>query len=246
MFIRLGRSYEEYVEDKERRKEKPLSKREWLALKQKKLDLKDILSKASKSIKDFALSKKARDKMLKGMADSIRKNAPKAKKALWEGFKGEAKAIAVEAPSILYKIAREKRKPTRKEMHTLYGVGVYVAGTALAFSGATPLLSASKAFAHSITLHAAFKAIHNMADEFFLGAEAIESLITGVGGKLPVTTSDIPGLNHIFEAISKMASTEEDHFKDVVERMYDEVATVIEKLDEKDVERIFEHARKNQ
>lgn len=283
--IRLARSYQEYVEEKKRDNERPLPKAEWekfqgkgkseskgLKSQPKSDRAKAFLSKAnsvmskafeaaSHKVKTFIADPVERKKMTREMGRSVKKNAPRAAKAMWNGFKGEAKAIAVDAPSILFKMAKERRKPTKKELHTLYGVGVYAAGTALAFSGATPLLAAAKAFGHSITLHATFKAIHTVADEIFLGTEAVESvaLAGGLGDKLPVMTSDIPGLNHIWDFMAETASQvtklpmlvaaegkepegeEEKFLYDLMQRIYEEAGKVFENLTDEDIEAIMAH-----
>ena len=351
--LRLARSYGEYVEDKKKRGEKPLGKAEWESLKSPSEDkskgkglktgpkpsrVKALLSKAngvmskawtgaSKSVHTFMSDPVQRKQMAKAMRASVNKNAPKAAKAMWNGFTGEMKAIFVDTPHILAAAAgavdsvkvsridkkgvrkevwisgtllekdadgnykdsgtvklkgkdedgksretekfeiikgsdgkvqtqRKARTPTKSELHTLYGVGVYAAGTALAFSGASPLLAAGKAFGHSITLHATFKAISNIADEIFLGVEAVES--GGMAGGLSAAfgTGDIPGLNHIWDFVANVGSAvtklgaeggagpegeEEKFLHDLMQKIYAEVGKVFEGLTDEDMELVMAH-----
>lgn len=276
--LRVARSYGEYVDDKKSRNERPLPKAEWESRKTpsetepgkglksapSESRTKKLLSRAnaamgrawssaSKSVQTFLSDPVERKKMTRDMGASIRKAAPRAAKAMWAGFRGEVKAIAKDAPTILYKLAREKRKPTKSEMYTLYGVGVYAAGTALAFSGAAPLLAAGKAFGHSITLHATIKAMSTIMDDVFLGVEAVESaaMAAGLGSKLPFGTGDIPGLNQILDAVSsavKLGSEtkgpegeEEKFLDDLMQKFYKEAGKVIEGLNDKDIDAIMEH-----
>ncbi len=351
--LRLARSYQEYVKDKDSRGERPLPKGEWESLKSPSEDkskstglksgpkpsrFKALLSKAngamskalgsaSASVQRFVSDSAERKKMTKAMGASVRKNAPKAAKAMWNGFTGELKAIFVDAPSIFaaaagatesVKVSRIDKKGVRKEvwisgallekdadgnykdsgtvnlkgkdpdghsreaeqfevikgddgkpqtqrkarminkseLHTLYGVGVYAAGTALAFSGATPLVAtgaAAKAFGHSITLHATFKAVHTVVDELFLGIEAAESATMAGGLSASFGTGDIPGLNHIFDGLSSVASavtklgaegpsTDEDKFlHDFMQKVYAEAGKVYETLSDEDIEAVMKH-----
>ena len=152
---------------------------------------------------------------------------------------------------------KKARMLTKSEVHTLYGVGVYAAGTALAFSGATPLVAAgaaAKAFGHSITLHATFKAVHTIADELFLGVEAVESAGMAGGLNAALGTGDIPGLNHLLDAISSVASvatkmgaeeepsTEEEKFlHDLMKKIYAEAGKIYENLSDEDIDAVMKH-----
>lgn len=148
------------------------------------------------------------------------------------------------------------RKLNKQEAYTLYGVGVYAAGVALSFSGATPLLAgvaASKAFGHSITLHAGFKAMSGLLDDVFLGAEAVESAALAKGIAAPVNTGMIPGLNQIWDAIGgvitkvgaddKPAELKGDRkfLHDVMMRVYSDVSKSFEDMTDKDIEAIMKH-----
>jgi orotate phosphoribosyltransferase len=343
---RTARTYQEYVEDKKSRGEKPMPKPEWESLGKGKgqpqkglksepgashakvlqkanAKMRKVFESASAAVKAFVTDPKQRKEMTRSMGRSVRENAPKAAKAIWKGFKGEVKAIVVDAPTILaaaagaaesVKVSRINKKGERKtvwisgtllekdsdgnykdtgtiklkgtdeeghsreteqfevikdkdgkpqtqkkarkltptEMHTLYGVGVYAAGTALSFSGAMPLLAAGKAFAHSITLHAMFKAASTIMDEVFLGAEAVESVAIAKGVAAPVGTGDIPGLGHLIDLALKAASktaadeggphTDDEKFlHDLMMKFYTEAGKVFENLTDADMEAIMEH-----
>lgn len=148
------------------------------------------------------------------------------------------------------------RMLNKQEMYTVYGVGVYAAGIALSFSGATPLLAgvaATKAFGHSITLHAGFKAMSGLLDDVFLGAEAVESVALAKGLDAGVNTGQIPGLNQIWDAISEAVvkiSAEEKAPKlddsqkflhDFMMKVYTETAKSFENLSDKDMEIIMKN-----
>jgi len=287
--LRLARSYQDYVKDKKRRKEKPLSQPKWQSIQKgqeepkglktppTKSRFKHMLSRASgalkkalkgapKETKRFIVDSEHRKKVTKAMGKSIRENGPKIAKALKENLKSEWKAIHTDVPKILHSLAKERRKPTKDELHTLYGVAVYAGGTALAALGAasaSPLVVAGvagKAFLHSITLHAAFKTMAATADEVFLGAEAAETMATGVAqaglaGSLPVNTGQIPGIAQLWDLVGSavkgigtaagiMAAEESDEDKALsafLDKFLKNFAKTIEDLDDDDMKAVLEH-----
>lgn len=269
-------SYKDYVQRKKRDGEKPLSKEDWevQVLGKKKEEgsdtedgklkslvkgalskikavgkVKDMIREAPKKVQKFLFDTDYRNEALSKAAESAKRAKKKAIPAIIEAAKGEAKAIFKDAPTILYKMAKEKRAPTKKEAKTLYGVGVYVAGTVLGTLGTAGLGPAawggSKALLHSMALHTAFRASSDVMDEAFLGYEATESVAVGadVAEKLPLATGDIPGLGHIMDfladAISLIASEEIDSPEDqeaanevleeLIEAFYDNVIKQMEK-----------------
>jgi hypothetical protein len=192
---------------------------------------------APEKVQKFVSDKEYRDQTMRQAAKTIKAAPGKIKEAVKESAKSELKAIFVETPKILGTLAKERRLPTKSEAKTLYGVGVYVAGTALALSGGTPMAAAlggAKAFGHSLGLHIGIKAASKYADETFLAYEAVESAATGAGiaDALPLATGDIPGLNQVLDGMSRLLGASEKSeahdMDDLLDKLIENVADVLE------------------
>jgi len=204
---------------------------------------------APEKVQKFVANKEYRDQTMRQAAKTIKAAPDKIKKSVMASAKSELKAIFVEAPKILGTLAKEKRLPTKAEAKTLYGVGVYVAGTALALSGGTPMaaaLAGAKAFGHSLGLHIGIKAASQYADETFLAYEAVESAATGVGvaDALPLATGNIPGLNQLLDGVSRLltGSENESHdMEDLIDILIENVADVLDGgISDEDMKKILE------
>lgn len=142
----------------------------------------------------FVADPEYRAEQSKAAGKSIQEGSKKIAASAWEGLKAESKATFIETPKIIATLAKEKRKPTKDEIKTLYGSAVYVAGIGLAAAPVTAGMftaagaaAGATAFAHSFSLHVGVKALSYMfsepkalADDGFLGYEAVES-VAGVG-----------------------------------------------------------------
>ena len=172
------------------------------------------LRAAPEKVQQFVTDEKYRSEVTSAIAKAAKAAPGKLKKQILASGKSELKAIFSDTPRILASLALERRRPTKAEAKTLYGVSVYVAGTILAMQGdagaAGAVLMGAKAFGHSLGLHVGIKAMNRVADEGFLGYEAVESGATGAGiaNALPVNTSDLPGLNHIWDAVTSLVAAE--------------------------------------
>lgn len=198
------------------------------------------LREAPKKVQKFVVDKDYRDQVTKAAAKAAKSSPGKLKKSIIQSGKSELKAIFKEAPSILGKLAKEKRPPTKEEAKTLYGVGVYVAGTILAMSGAASagsghgaaavaLMSGAKAFGHSLSLHIGIKAMNRLADEGFLAYEATESgaQAAGLADALPVNTGDLPGLGQVWDAVGKLVTGDEKKPEPTLDRMVERLVEIV-------------------
>jgi len=199
---------------------------------------------APEKVQKFIVDKSYRDDVTKAAAKTIKEAPGKIKTAVIQSGKAELKAIFKETPRILATLAKERRAPTKAEAKTLYGVGVYVAGTVLAMTTGGPAggaigrvaLAGAKAFGHSLSLHIGIKAMNQFADEGFLAYEAAESVAQagGISAVLPVSTSALPGLGQIWDAVSKvvMASEEKSKSESAMDKMIEQLIRIIgEELD---------------
>lgn len=187
---------------------------------------------APKNVQKFVVDKDYRDKVTKAAAKAAKEAPGKIKQAVLDSGKSELKAIFKETPKILASLVKEQRAPTRAEAKTLYGVGVYVAGTVLAMSGAGGagvLLAGARAFGHSLGLHIGIKAINRLADEGFLAYEAVESAAQagGMADALPLNTGDLPGLNQIWDAVSTVVTGAEKKSEPTMERMVERLIEIV-------------------
>lgn len=181
------------------------------------------IREAPEKVQRFIVDDKYRDEVTKAAARTIKEAPGKIKTAVIQSGKAELKAIFKETPRILATLAKERRAPTKEEAKTLYGVGVYVAGTILAMTTGGPAggalgraaMAGAKAFGHSLSLHIGIKAMNQFADEGFLAYEAAESVAQagGLAAVLPISTSNLPGLGQIWDAVSKVIVGAEEKSK---------------------------------
>jgi hypothetical protein len=233
-----ARTYKEYVKEKKRKGEKPLSKKEWEGgnkdddkgkgkglggrLKGLLKSIPNVSKKVAEAVKSapkqtqqFIVDKEFRGKVTKAAAKAVAKGSKKAAKAVMAAGKKELKAMFVDTPKILASCAKEKRLPTKSEAKTLYGVGVYAVGTALGTIGTGGLGGAlyggGKALLHSLSLHMAIGAASEAADEVFLAGEAGESAITAAGFAdiLRGGSGNLPGVGHVMDAVRTLVGSEE-------------------------------------
>jgi hypothetical protein len=135
--------------------------------------IKDSIKNAPEEVKKMAEDEEYRNEKLKEVADGIKKSPKVVKDAILESAKKEMKEIK-HAIWAVKKLAKGE-KLDKEDKHALYAGAVYVGLTALgAASGGA--LGAAGAFAHSFKLHVGIKALHEMADEGFLGYEAYHVL----------------------------------------------------------------------
>jgi len=267
-------SYQDYVKRKKREGKKPLSKADWQSrleggpkdtgdgggskgglgsriltfVKGLKPAAKVKLKGASEHVQNLVTDKAFRGKAMKSAASRIKKAPGAAASQLWKSAKGEVKSVVVDTPVIVAKLLKEKRKPTKAEMKTLYGTGVYVAGTVLGAMGGGAAWGASKALLHSLSLHIGIKAVSGVADDIFLHGETAESFATGGGlaDKLPFSTSDIPGLGPAMEFVRGLTAAEgegpDEAAQKIMERMVLHVARQLEQgLSDEEMRLILEH-----
>ena len=217
-------SYKEYVQRAQRQKRRPMPKDKWESRylgkgkgngEEKKKRLLKAFPKASKKMVEalskapqktllFFANKEFRNETTKAAARKLKGGGKKAAKALWENAKKEITSFP-KAGKILVNIAKEKRAPTKEERKTLYGVGVYVAGTvlgSLAGGAGGALFGGSKALLHSLSLHIGIGAASSNVDDMFLHTETVESAATvgGVTKYVGLGTGDIPGFGQIMDA----------------------------------------------
>jgi len=205
---------------------------------------------APAEVHSFLFDKAHRNKRTKELAAKLKENAPKAKKALFSALKRELSSFP-KAGAILKRVATGG-KLQKGDVKTLYGVGVYIAGTVLgAMSGGAAgaaLFGASKALLHSLSLHASIKAVSHLADEGFLGYEAVESgaMATGLADALPVNTSDLPGLGKVFDVLKEVVTAadekDDEYLRKFVEAMYDDIVKQLEQgISDADIRDVLVH-----
>lgn len=192
---------------------------------------------APEKVQRFIVDDKYRDEVTKAAAKAIKEAPGKLKRAVIQSGKAELKAIFKETPRILATLVKERRAPTKEEAKTLYGVGVYVAGTILAMTTGGPAggalgraaMAGAKAFGHSLSLHIGIKAMNRFADEGFLAYEAAESIAQagGISAVLPVSTSDLPGLGQIWDAVSTVITASDEKLEPTMDNMIEQLIKII-------------------
>ena len=70
----------------------------------------------------FVVNPEYRAEQSKAAGKAIQEGSKKIATSAWGGLKAESKATFVETPKIIATLVKEKRKPTKSELKTLYGV----------------------------------------------------------------------------------------------------------------------------
>lgn len=181
---------------------------------------------APEAIQKLVADKAHRNKALKAAGKALVAGGKGMVKRIKDAFMSEAKGVFVETPQALWDITKnvphnikavnEWRKlpkeeriwanfkdmaklPTKDQLMSIYGTGVYVGGVALALaapgigSGLAALAkTGTPAFANSFATHVMIKTVTNMtADQGFLGYEFLETGV-GVAGQLGADVMSLP------------------------------------------------------
>lgn len=276
-------NYKDYVQRAKKDGKKPMPKDEWesrvlgkgkdekrgrgVKEKLKKLfskvkpnaKMKKALEGAPEKVQQFFADSSFRNKATKEMAKGVKKAAGKIASAIATTAKSEVASFG-KAAKIMGDLVKEKRKPTKEETKTLYGVGVYVAGTAIGAATAGTggaAFAGAKALLHSLGSHIAIQSMSQVADDVFLHYETAESFATvgGLADKLPFGTGAIPGVGQVMDFARNILASDMYHFaaeKDdagsddimdkFVKRMLEEVVSKLEGgISDEDIKAILEN-----
>lgn len=145
------------------------------------------LKAAPAHVHKFVMDHSHRKAVLQKGVEGVKKAPHKTFKSVLNSFLKESGSV-VGATKAIGKLVKGK-KPTGAELHDLYGVGVYAAGTVVAaMTGGASI--AATALGHSFAMHVGIKAVGEILDEGFLGYEAVQTVFDfatklGADGKEP-------------------------------------------------------------